>query len=567
MRLPKPRAKANLDAQVRAGYLLKALSPPSLDALRLRLEDATNILKRLFPASSLDELIPLPRETLIALLDDVQPRARHPSVAGGSSTDDNSLSPRSAHMPRASTSPATFEYNESIENLEGVEAVADDVNALSLRSDRTSSYVGTSSAMAGLRVLLKVAPDLKPAKQSSALQIDSSSPGFGASSQVGGRGIAAKAPTDPWSLINAYFQRIHPSTPILDELLFRETFESRERKDSAWLGLLYMVYALGTIAYTTSDSNEDIYYYKIAKSHVSLDSFGSGHIETLQALTLMTGWYLHYRNRPNMASAIMGAVFRMAHALGLHKELLGEDTSEDKQQRELRRRIWWSLVVLDTGEGSTLGRVSNTNIFDSEFSRQASKIQARLISSPSLEFTETLALDAHLVYWFESLPSFLRAPEPCPDWLLQPRSSAKWKYQNLRIMLHRPVLMEATLRHIPFQELNGDQKVCVRKCQLLAGQAIENVASEWTQNQYSGWPAVWFLFQACIIPLLSLYGFNDDSQQIDNWNQQVLKAVQLFKEMEPWSIAARQTHELESGFQSKNSGNYFAVCYARWSIG
>ena len=367
---------ANFDAEVCARCLLPySDNPPlaacvanhhtprrSLDTLRLRLEDATNILKRLFPTSSLDELSCLSRESLIALLDD----AHHPSIVDTSSTDVCSVSPESTYISCTSKSPAVFEYNESVENLEGPEAVADDVNSLSLRSDRTSSYVGASSATAGLRVLLNIAPNFKLATRNPAAPAGSPDSGVCGPSQATRPGAVPRALRDPRSLVGAYFQRIHPTTPILDKTLFLTTFESGERKDSPWLALQYMVFALGSIAYTTSDSNEDIYYYKIAKSHVSLDSFGSGHIETLQALTLMTGWYLHYRNRPNMASAIMGAVFRMAHALGLHRELPGEETIQDRQKRELRRRIWWSLVVLDTGEGSTLGRVSNTNIFDSE---------------------------------------------------------------------------------------------------------------------------------------------------------------------------------------------------------
>jgi hypothetical protein len=312
----------------------------------------------------LDELSALSRGSLIALLD--EPGAHHSSVVGASSTESCSVSPGRIYVPRASKSPAAFEYNESVEDLEGPEAVADDVNALSLRTDRTSSYVGASSATAGLRVLLKIAPGFKSAQQKPTLHLDSPITDFGGTSQAAGRGAPPKAPRNFLNLVDAYFQRIHPTTPILDETLFRVTVEFGERKDSPWMALQYMVFALGSIAYTTSDSNRDIYYYKIAKSHVSLDSFGNGHIETLQALTLMAGWYLHYRNRPNMASAIMGAVFRMANALGLHRELPGEDISQDKQKRELRRRIWWSLVVLDTGEGSTLGRVSNTNIFNSE---------------------------------------------------------------------------------------------------------------------------------------------------------------------------------------------------------
>ncbi|KAH8703624.1 fungal-specific transcription factor domain-containing protein, partial [Talaromyces proteolyticus] len=543
-----------------------SLTRKSLDTLRSRLANSTDVLKRLFPTSTLDDLVPLSREALLALLDNDQSGNHSPTatptaaVAAPASSTDINIS----QSPEGSRGSRDFEYNESIENLEETEAVADDVNALFLKPDRTSSYVGASSATAGLRTLLKIAPDLrfiKPKLPHRANSQESNNNLRADPSQVIERSGESRAPRDLRSLVDAYFWHVHSSTPILDEFQFRTTFESRERKDPTWFALLHMVCALGTIAHTTSDSNEDIYHYKIAKSYLSLDSFGSGHIDTLQALILMAGWYLHYRNRPNMASALMGAVFRMAHALGLHKELPGNETARDKHQRELRRRIWWSLVVLDTGEGTTLGRVSKTELFNSEvklprnindhvrglpriacsFSRQASKIQERLISSPCLEFNETLALDAHLVYWFESIP-FLNNPELLPECLQQPRLSTKWKYQNLRIILHRPTLMEATLRHIPFQELQGEQKVCVRKCQSLAGKAIENIASEWTQNQYSGWPAVWFLFQACTIPLLSLYGFNDDLENTEGWKKQVERAIKLFEEMKPWSIAAHQTH-------------------------
>jgi hypothetical protein len=157
-----------------------------------------------------------------------------------------------------------------------------------------------------------------------------------------------------------------------------------------------------------------------------------------------------------------------------------------------------------------------------------------------------LALDAHLVCWYDSLPSFLRAPNPCPKWLIRPRASTKWKYQNLRIILHRPILLDAVLRRVGFQDLDADQKVCVRKCQSLARHSIEIIGSEWSDNQFSGWPAVWFLFQACSIPLLCLYSFKDDSQHIDDWDGQVQTSIDLFRKMEPWGVAAKRTYELVS---------------------
>jgi hypothetical protein len=341
-------------------YMMPSLMVRSFDALRLRLEDATNVLRRLFPTSPLEELTPLTRDGLINLL------SLPSGVHGQAAAVNTGASPQSVHTRRGSKSPDTFEYDESVDDREGTEAVADDVNSLSLRPDRTSSYVGPSSAMAGLRVLLNMAPKSVFSSENSLTGLELSSPNANAGNAKRRLGSAPAGPRDPRSLVDAYFVRIHPITPILDESVFRTTFSSGERTDSAWLALLNMVLALGVIACTTSDSFEDVAYYNAAKSFIGIESFGSGHIETLQALTLMAGWYLHYRNRPNMASAVMGAVFRMANALGLHKELAISDGRHNRKQRELRRRIWWSLVVLDVGEATNLGRVSNSNLFTSE---------------------------------------------------------------------------------------------------------------------------------------------------------------------------------------------------------
>ena len=69
------------------------------------------------------------------------------------------------------------------------------------------------------------------------------------------------------------------------------------------LALLNMVFAMGSVVSSTSDSDQNIFYYQRARQHLGLESLGSGHMETLQALTIMGGLYLHYRNRPNLASA------------------------------------------------------------------------------------------------------------------------------------------------------------------------------------------------------------------------------------------------------------------------
>lgn len=143
---------------------------------------------------------------------------------------------------------------------------------------------------------------------------------------------------------------------MIHEPTFRANYLSIHRHDPPWLALLNMVFTLGSIASTTSESNEDIKYYRRAKEHLGFESFGSGRMETLQALTLMGGLYLHYRNRPNMDSAIMGASHRMACSLGLHREFIDSDGALTTTQKEINTRTWWANRVIDSWGSTTLGR-------------------------------------------------------------------------------------------------------------------------------------------------------------------------------------------------------------------
>jgi hypothetical protein len=87
---------------------------------------------------------------------------------------------------------------------------------------------------------------------------------------------------------------------------------------------------------------------------MTLESLGAGHLETVQAFAILGGSYLHYLNKPNLASVITGAALRMAVALGLHLEPSQklEDLSDDARlQFETRRRTWWCLFCFDTWVG------------------------------------------------------------------------------------------------------------------------------------------------------------------------------------------------------------------------
>jgi hypothetical protein len=162
-------------------------------------------------------------------------------------------------------------------------------------------------------------------------------------------------------MLDAYFLYFQAFAPMIDERAFRETYCAGRRRDDHWLALLNIVLALGCIAATGPDDVTHQTYFLRCKGHLTLSSLGSSHIETIQALGLMGGWYCHYISQPNLAYSIMGAALRMAAALGLHKEF-----AETRQipspaklaSMDLKRRVWWSLFCMDTWAGMTLGRPS-----------------------------------------------------------------------------------------------------------------------------------------------------------------------------------------------------------------
>ena len=204
------------------------------------------------------------------------------------------------------------------------------------------------------------------------------------------------------------------------------------------------------------------------------------------------------------------------------------------------------------------------------------------MTATALPFTESLSLDAHLVDWYEALPSHFHAltvnegysasVSPAVERFVQPFLTIKWRYLNLRILLYRPSPMEAVLHRVPFAELTSDQRLCVRKCLTLSGEMIDSVKRRANEpaNQYIAWPSTWYLLQTSMVPLLSLYVFREDvrsqgphnapapqvgfihsgnakdqvRQIRDECHKQVQATLQLIKEMELWAVASGKMHDL-----------------------
>lgn len=157
-------------------------------------------------------------------------------------------------------------------------------------------------------------------------------------------------------LMDGYFHHFHTTYPILHEATFRAQYAEVLPKppEEAWSLLIRTVFAIG--AWCTgcristgrgSGTSDCLDLFQ------NIDLLRSGPIHMVQALTLL-GCYLHKQNKPNTASIYLAAAAKMGMSLGLHREF--PDWNISLLDREMRRRVWWCLCVLDSGQSIAMGR-------------------------------------------------------------------------------------------------------------------------------------------------------------------------------------------------------------------
>jgi hypothetical protein len=150
--------------------------------------------------------------------------------------------------------------------------------------------------------------------------------------------------------------------------------------------------------------------------------------------------------------------------------------------------------------------------------------------------------DAQLLKWYDELPSILlNLDEPCPDFLRRVRMVMKWRFQNIRVILHRPYLLTTALRGCAWANMSAEDKVAVGKCRILALKTIEDISNECMPDLLSGWNAVWFCFQACMVPLVSLFSDTSMPDEVQKWKAAIETALRFFESAQDYSIAAKRS--------------------------
>ncbi|KAJ5761632.1 hypothetical protein N7533_003671 [Penicillium manginii] len=576
-----------------------------VEKLSTTLDEYRNILGKLFPNIAPESLVNLPREKLLELTSSYSPltsmasthsvTAPHPASPATSASVDAHVSPLSNeddNLESLQSMPEEVDDSRHTSSSDLVEGVSDDVNALSLSARHTSSYLGVSSIQAVLKVIVWLDPgcasyfDRTPPTSSG----NQATPAFDVQ-----QGWSHHPPTTPphpfipteMQMLDSYFLYFQAFAPLIDEQHFRETYISGRRKDDHWLALLNIVLALGCVAASTPDDTTHQTYFLRCKSHLSLSSLGSSHLETIQAFGLVGGWYCHYISQPNLAYSLMGAALRMAAGQGLHKEFVENrqiPTPAKMASMDIKRRVWWSLF------GMTLGRpIKPPNCRDKEnileilplvenirFTKIANQIQESLAAAPLVKHQEMAHADVQLLEWWDNLPPVLKDHEPCNESISTVRTVMRWRYYNQRMLIYRPTLLSYAMRRVPYIALRAEERTAIEKCREVAEISIQNIAATAQLNQLCGWNAVWWTFQASLVPLVGLFlndpTANDHRASIESCQAQVEIAMATLARMQSFGHTAKRSldalsriyeaskrnHDLSSATSAPSSfGNFF----------
>jgi len=153
------------------------------------------------------------------------------------------------------------------------------------------------------------------------------------------------------TLVDAFFVNYHRDYPLFHKDTFLGDYEAMYSPhpitDPSWLCCLYMVLVLG-------DPEKDTEYFQKAQAIVP-QVVCTPKLGSVQALMLLS-FYFHNANERNACWTFIGAAIRLAYAVGLHRE--GTDLRFTPLQKQIRKRVWWTLYSFERFLCSSLGRPS-----------------------------------------------------------------------------------------------------------------------------------------------------------------------------------------------------------------
>lgn len=160
-------------------------------------------------------------------------------------------------------------------------------------------------------------------------------------------------------LLERYFECVDPVYPMLHRQTFYADYEhfwslpteEKNRADAAFIGLLFVMLAMGTQFVTTlNPKRQETAEFYVSAAHQSLrmsSYLNKTSVRSISAMVLIT-YFLINDNHASDGWAFAGILIRQAYAMGLHRDpniVVPNSSIFDKQQR---RKLWQAVLLQDT---------------------------------------------------------------------------------------------------------------------------------------------------------------------------------------------------------------------------
>ncbi|KAI1381785.1 fungal-specific transcription factor domain-containing protein [Hypoxylon crocopeplum] len=159
-------------------------------------------------------------------------------------------------------------------------------------------------------------------------------------------------------LLNQYYECVDPVYPMIDRHTFYLEYEhfwslrDSEKTDAAFVGLLFIMMALGTQFVSTTNPKDrkqtSEFYASAGNQALRMSSYlNTASLRSVQAMVLV-GYFLINDHHASDGWAFSGLLLRQAYAMGLHRDpniVIPNGSDFEKQQR---RKLWQAVLVQDT---------------------------------------------------------------------------------------------------------------------------------------------------------------------------------------------------------------------------
>ncbi|KAI1074982.1 fungal-specific transcription factor domain-containing protein [Whalleya microplaca] len=159
-------------------------------------------------------------------------------------------------------------------------------------------------------------------------------------------------------LLHQYFECVDPVYPMIDRQSFYVDYEhfwslrDSERTDATFIGLLFVMLALGTQFVSTTNPRDRKqtaeFYVSAGNQALRVSSYlSTASIRSVQSMVLIT-YFLMNDNHASDGWAFAGLLMKQAYAMGLHRDPNIVTPNASAFEKQQRRKLWQAVLLQDT---------------------------------------------------------------------------------------------------------------------------------------------------------------------------------------------------------------------------